>query len=399
MTPQLRFSEFTDEWQSSKLGDFATFSKGTGISKNDITDNGRIKAIRYGELYTKYNERISEVHSSTNLPEKGLVYSKQNDVIIPASGETHIDIATASCVIDEGVALSGDINIIRSNNDGVFIAYYLNNKKKVDIARLAQGVSVVHLYSNNLKSLALNLPPYSEQRKIAEFLAIVDERLDRSIQKVMLLQRYKNSLAEKLFKSKTRFEEGGVAYPDWVEISVGDALTIRNDLRAKSSDYPLMAFVANIGVVAKGDRYNREFLVNKINDKHYKRTEYGDFIYSSNNLESGSIGLNFYGPATISPVYSIFQIGNPYNTRFIGSLLRRKQFIHTMTRYRQGVVYGQWKIHEEDFLKIKIKVPSIEEQNRIASSLASLEDRIKAEQARLIAAGRWRAAILKKIFV
>ncbi|MFC4996025.1 hypothetical protein [Rubritalea tangerina] len=78
--------------------------------------------------------------------------SRANDVIIPASGETHIDIATASCVIDEGIALGGDLNIIRSNVNGVFLAYYLNNAMKHKIAGLAQGSSVIHLYASQLRT-------------------------------------------------------------------------------------------------------------------------------------------------------------------------------------------------------------------------------------------------------
>lgn len=93
--------------------------------------------------------------------------SESNDVIIPASGETQIDIATASCVIKSGIALSGDLNIIKTANNGVFLSYYLNNKKKIEIANLAQGISVVHLYSSQLATLNLNFPSLPEQNKIA----------------------------------------------------------------------------------------------------------------------------------------------------------------------------------------------------------------------------------------
>lgn len=78
---------------------------------------------------------------------KELVLSEKNDVVIPSSGETHLDIATASCILKDDVVLGSDMTIIRSNHNGVFLAYYLNSAKKTDIAKLGQGVSVVHLYS------------------------------------------------------------------------------------------------------------------------------------------------------------------------------------------------------------------------------------------------------------
>src|SRR5690606_35080787 len=148
LIPELRFPEFVNvgEWEEKILGDVATFFKGKGISKADIVEDGSLPCIRYGELYTHYNETITKIKSSTNLSTDDLILSQVNDVIIPASGETQIDIATASCVLQDGVALGGDLNIIRTNLNGVFLSYYLNNAKKEDIAQMAQGISVVHLY-------------------------------------------------------------------------------------------------------------------------------------------------------------------------------------------------------------------------------------------------------------
>lgn len=148
--PKLRFPEFKGEWERKKLGEVATFSKGKGISKADIIEDGRTECIRYGELYTHYGETIKEIKSKTNIELKDLVLSEANDVIIPASGETQIDIATASCVLKKGIALGGDLNIIKTKNEGVFLSYYLNSRKKYEIANLAQGISVVHLYSSVL---------------------------------------------------------------------------------------------------------------------------------------------------------------------------------------------------------------------------------------------------------
>ena len=121
--PKLRFGEFIEAWKCKNLGDIAQFSKGKGISKADITNDGEFECIRYGELYTHYKETIKQVVSRTNLSADELVFSEVNDVIIPASGETQLDIATASCILKEGVALGGDLNIIKrclnnfSNNE------------------------------------------------------------------------------------------------------------------------------------------------------------------------------------------------------------------------------------------------------------------------------------------
>ena len=147
-----------------------------------------------------------------------------------------------------------------------------------------------------------------------------------------------------------------------------------------SNEYPLMAFIANEGVAPKGERYDRSALVTDTVNKLYKKTEKGDFIYSSNNLETGSIGLNKYGKACISPVYSIFEPTGIADSDFLGRRLVRKDFINAMVKWRQGVIYGQWRIHESDFLKIEIPVPSVEEQRKIGAFLDQLDHLITLHQ-------------------
>ena len=147
-----------------------------------------------------------------------------------------------------------------------------------------------------------------------------------------------------------------------------------------NEEYPLMAFIANEGVAPKGERYDRSSLVTDTENKLYKRTEFGDFIYSSNNLETGSIGLNKYGKACISPVYSVFHPTGIADSNFLGRRLVRKDFINSMVKWRQGVIYGQWRIHESDFLKIDIPVPSVEEQIQIGTFLDYLDNLITLHQ-------------------
>ena len=166
----------------------------------------------------------------------------------------------------------------------------------------------------------------------------------------------------------------------WEQRKVSDLLEERNEQAPESKDYPLMAFIANEGVAQKGERYDRGALVKDAENKNYKKTELGDFIYSSNNLETGSIGLNNYGNASISPVYSIFKPTGIADSDFIGRRFVRKDFINAMVKWRQGVVYGQWRIHESDFLKIEVAVPSLEEQRKIGSYLSELDNLITLHQ-------------------
>ena len=201
--PNLRFGEYSDEWNLTELQKVATISKGSGISKDQLSENGTY-CILYGELYTKYNsEIISEVYSKTELDAANLVKSKENDVIIPCSGETAIDISTARCVPFNGILLGGDLNIIRlKNQNGGFFAYQLNGKRKVDIAKVAQGVSVVHLYGEHLKRVKIAYPTYSEQKKIADFLSLLDSRIATQNKIIEDLKKLKVAISQVCFEQK-----------------------------------------------------------------------------------------------------------------------------------------------------------------------------------------------------
>ena len=184
----------------------------------------------------------------------------------------------------------------------------------------------------------------------------------------------------------------------WELRKLHDLFTERNEQYPTSNDYPLMAFIANVGVASKGERYDRSALVKDEEGKKYKRTEKGDFIYSSNNLETGSIGLNNYGNACISPVYSVFKSKHNADADFLGRILLRKEFIHQMVQYRQGVVYGQWRIHESDFLNLGICVPPLAEQRQIGAYFRTLDHLITLHQRKCETLQKLKKSMLQKMF-
>lgn len=199
---ELRFKDSNGndypEWEEKKLGEIAFFSKGKLISKEDITEEG-VECIRYGELYTIYKEKIEKVVSKTKLEKNKLILSEKNDVIIPSSGETAIDIAVASCVMKDGVALGADLNIIKTKENGLYLAYFINNPAKLELASLAQGASVIHLYEKHLKLLNIKIPTLEEQEKIADFLSSIDSKIESIEKELEGLKEFKKGLLQQMF--------------------------------------------------------------------------------------------------------------------------------------------------------------------------------------------------------
>ena len=259
------------------------------------------------------------------------------------------------------------------------------------IMQLQEGGVRLYFYYDKLCMGEVSLPSLEEQRKIGKLFDTLDNLITLHQRKCALLFSPFQALISMMFTTSTF---------SWEQRKVGDLLIERNQQAPMSDEYPLMAFIANEGVAPKGERYDRSALVTDTVNKLYKKTEKGDFIYSSNNLETGSIGLNKYGKACISPVYSIFEPTGIADSDFLGRRLVRKDFINAMVKWRQGVIYGQWRIHESDFLKIEIPVPSVEEQRKIGAYLDQLDNLITLHQRKCISftgrAGRLISTVNKK---
>jgi type I restriction enzyme S subunit len=405
--PELRFPEFAEAWQSKKMGRFAKFSKGKGISKSDISADGETECIRYGELYTIYTEVIDKVYSKTNINKKDLILSEANDIIIPGSGETQIDIATASCVLKSGVALGGDLNIIKTDNNGVFLSYYLNNRKKIEIAKIAQGNSVVHLYSSQLASLNINLPSIPEQQKIASFLTSVDDKLNQLKQKKSLLEQYKKGVMQKFFSQEIRFkDENGNIYPEWEKKKLGDIGETYNGLTGKTKE--------NFGQGKPYIQYKQIFDDSKIdisrfeyveigNNEKQNKVSFGDIFFTVSSETPNEIGTASVLLDKVDELYlNSFCFGyrpysllilNPYFARYI---FRSEQFRSEIVKLAQGSTrYNMSKIQ---LMKLEIDLPCLAEQTLIANFLSSLDDKINHCQLQIEKTVLYKKGLLQKMF-
>lgn len=204
--PTLRFPNYSGEWQVSSMGKVCTFRKGYGISKENLSSDGT-PCILYGELYTTYKTAIAKnIKSKTSLDPTILFHSKKNDVIIPCSGETAEDIATSVCIPYDDILLGGDLTVIRSDLDGAFLSNQINSVRKYDIARIAQGKSIVHLQADELKKISIAYPTIDEQQKISGFIDKIDERIEvqnKIISDLKILKKELNGfLISRLIKGK-----------------------------------------------------------------------------------------------------------------------------------------------------------------------------------------------------
>ena len=301
-TPKLRFSGYTDDWEQRKLGDIAEFSKGSGYSKGDLIESGT-PIILYGRLYTKYETSISEVDTYVEAKD-GSVYSKGGEVIVPASGETAEDIARAATVDKSGVILGGDLNVVSPNEDinSAFLAISISHgNSKRELAKKAQGKSVVHIHNEEIKNLVVPFPAKAEQNKIVEYFSNLDDLITLHQRKLEKLQNMKKSCLQKMFPKdgatvpEIRFSE---FQGDWEERTLGSCF----DERLESlPDGELLSVTIGSGIkkFSELDRHD-----NSNTDKSkYKRVCIGDIAYNSMRMWQGASGRSPY-EGIVSPAYT-----------------------------------------------------------------------------------------------
>ena len=238
--PNIRFKGFTDDWEQRKLGELVSFSKGSGYSKGDLKENGT-PIILYGRLYTKYETVISEVDTFVDAKENS-VYSKGGEVIVPGSGETAEDISIASVVKKSGVLLGGDLNIITppKDIDAAFLAISISNgKSHNDMAKMAQGKSVVHLHNSDLAKIDFSYPSYQEQCKISRSFSQIDHLITLHQRKCDETKKLKKFMLQKMFpKNGEKNPEIRFAgfTDDWEQRKLGEVIKVCNGRDYKHLD-------------------------------------------------------------------------------------------------------------------------------------------------------------------
>ena len=402
VVPKLRFEEFQEDWKLKRFSEIATFSKGKGISKADIIEGGKTPCIRYGELYTEYSEVIDDVASYTNVNTSSLKLSQGNEVIIPASGEVAWDIATASCVIQSGVALGGDLNILRTNENGEFIARYVSGKLKPSVARLAQGNSVVHVYGEQISGVHLRTPTLPEQKKIADFLGAVDEKIAGLRERERLLTQYKKGVMQKIFTQTLRFKaDDGSDFPDWESKRLGD---VTEFLKGKGIAKADIVENGKYECIRYGEIYTRYTEV--ISEIHSKTDAPKTKLVLSHANDviipaSGEDRLDMARACHVS-VEGVILGGDinilrgDTNGTFLAYYLNNAKK-KEIARYAQGnsVVH----LYGTQLKLLDISIPYPDEQQKIADFLSAIDDKITAVSAQISQMQDFKKGLLQQMFV
>ncbi|MCG4751213.1 restriction endonuclease subunit S [Blautia faecis] len=393
--PKLRFPKFDEPWRAEKLSDFADrVTRKNSKNETDLpltisSKDGLVDQVSY------FNKTVASKDMS------GYYLLKNGEYAYNKSYSVGYDFGSIKRLdrYPMGALSTLYICFALKRHDSDFIKAYFDSLKWYrEIYRIsaegARNHGLLNVPTEDFFDTKHYLPEnVDEQRKIADFLIALDRRIEAQQSLVDNLKKYKRGLLHEILCEKIK-----VTKSVWNVHKIGDYLNSKNIKQLPTPDAPLMAFTATGGVCDKGERYDRGFLVKDASTKLYKRTDLNDFIYSSNNLDVGSIGLNLYGSAVISDVYEIFSISGA-DPWFISEAIQQKSVLHQILKYRQGCLYGQYRIYAEDFLEVSIRVPPLETQKQIGTIFSRIEYKIKSEQALLDNLERAKTFFLQQLFI
>lgn len=402
--PKIRIAGFTETWEQRKAVDIADYSKGNGYSKSDLTEVGT-PIILYGRLYTKYQFAINEVDTFVT-PKDGSVYSQGNEVIIPASGETAEDIARASAVEKSGVLLGGDLNILRPFNfiNPLFLALTISSgEPQKELAKKAQGKSVVHIHNSDIQEVSVSFPTRAEQDRIVAVFRNLDHLITLHQREIDRLVCVRKAMVEKMFPRNgenvpaVRFD--GFSKP-WELKVFSEIFTERHVIDTISDEYPQLSFTIEDGVIRPEDKKTnkRDFLIIDKANKKYLQTEYDDIIYNPANVIYGAIHRNALGKGCVSPIYKIFSTDQ--DSVFMECIVRHPRFIKEISKSMEGTVKKLRTLKPKAFLEMSAYIaPTIEEQKTISEYFCKLDRLIEIEKEELEKIKHIKSACTEKMFV
>ena len=392
LEPSLRFGHFVGNWEKSKLS--SLFKKCLEKNKNGLVDNVICNSAKNGLMPQRdfFDKDIANTENTN-----GYYIIQENDFVYNPRKSNE--------------APYGPISMYKYKDKGIVSPLYLCFRATKEIHpryfEMYFKSSVWHKYiyfagdsgarydrvsikDDVFFEMPINIPSLPEQQKIADFLSLVDRRIEKQRQLVESLKKYKRGLLSAIFDNKLIGE-------NWKKYKLSSILKERSTYSEKDGSYEHVT-LSRDGIIPKTERYDRDFLVSSENKK-YKITKMGDICYNPANMKFGVICLNTYGNAIFSPIYITFEIKSDFDKPFVGLYMTRNDFINRSLKFQQGTVYERMAVSPEDLLSMDIELPNLEAQKRISNIFTILDKKIVRENNIFNELQKMKRALLQQMFI
>ena len=388
-----------EEWEERSLSELGTFLKGKGVPKKEILEEG-LPCLTYGELYKHHHNVIQDFVSF--IPEELAAYSQKlhyGDILFAGSGETLEEIGKSAAFVGHFPAFAGgDIIILRQSVcDPTFLGYLLNqDDARRQLNRLGQGHSVVHIYSSGLGTLKIPIPPLPEQRAIARILSTWDKAIQTLQKLIEKKEERKKGLMQVLLSGEVRLE----AFSGEWRVNRLEQIS-QIDAESLSSQTPkgFRFKYVSLSNAEKGNIIGElaELTFQEAPSRARRRVKTGDILMSTvrPNLQ-GFVHLeNEVDDLVASTGFAVITPNEDISGRFIFHYL----FGRNLSAQLHGLLVGSNypAINSKDVRKLKIKLPSFKEQQKIASVLSAADQEIERLKDQLTKLDEQKKGLMQKL--
>ena len=395
--PSLRFPEFTNEWEMKRLDKVASIQRGrfSPRPRNDPRFyGGDIPFVQTGDV-VKSSGWVKSYTQTLN--EEGLAVSKlfpKGTILMTiAANIGHTGILTMDMASPDSL-----VGIIpRDGNSNVFLNYYLSTQQE-HMDRIASQAAQKNINIEFLNPYSVAWTSVDEQQKIADFLTAVDDKIITIDKKVELMKQYKKGIMQQIFSQNIHFkDENENNYPAWRKTKLEKVL-IKNSSKNKGGIHKLVQSVSNtMGFVDQTKLFKDHVIASKDLSNYYVIKQ-GTFAYNPSRIDVGSLAYKRDDKTSVvSPLYVCFRADNSMLVDyFLLNWLSTSQFSRQMNSSFEGSVRNT--LSYDALKRMEIYIPTLEEQQKIASFLSRLDDKIVTEQTRLTAAREWKKGLMQRMF-
>ncbi len=390
--PALRFPEFDGEWEMKKIGEIGEVITGsTPPTDNSSYYNGEYLFVSPADIQN--NRFVKETKTTLTLNGflKGrTVKSGSSFFVCIGSSIGKVGQATEDCITNQ------QINSVASYDDNSrdFIYSLLEyNSSRIKILAAEQAVPIIN--KTTFSKFTIYSPTLPEQQKIAQFFTSIDQKITQLKKKKELLEQYKKGVMQKIFSQQIRFKpDNGGEFPEWEKLHGNDLFTTISN-KNHNSDLPILAITQEHGAVPR-DMIDYYITVSDQSVESYKVVEKGDFIISLRSFQGGIEYSNYKG--VCSPAYIILRAIEEIDSRYFKFYFKTQSYITELNRKLEGIRDGKM-ISFKYFSDIKINVPSLPEQTKIANFLSAIDDKIQHTQKQTEQTEQWKKGLMQRMFV
>lgn len=398
--PKLRFKGFEDEWKEYKLGDLCKISSGSTPSKlKREYFNGNIFWVTSGELKNKYlKDTIDKITESAKIDTNLKIYDK-GTVVIAIYGLEAQGTRGSSTILNTKATISQACMALEVNNKIIneYLYYWYEKYGEIIGLKYAQGTKQQNLSTNLVSELNVKLPSLEEQTKIANFLSNVDNIIEEQEGKVKDLEQYKKGMMQKIFKQEVKFkDENGGEYTKWEEKKLGEVMFEPKKMKEEN---PIEIELLTVKLHCKGVELTGKYPNVTSNGRPYYKRFKDEILIGRQNMHNGGIGIvneECDGKIASNAISSYRAIENN-NTIYLLKYLSDKNYYKRIDFLLGGT--GQKEISKKELENLKVKLPCLEEQTKIANFLSNIDNIIKEENKKLEDLKLWKKGLLQQMFV